>query len=247
MMPQHSPERTMRKISIVVPAHNEQGFIPKCLESIRTAESRSDIPVEIVVVLNRCTDGTEDIAKQYGAITVRQDDKNLARIRNTGIKASTGDVIVTIDADSWMTPNMLQEVARHLDSGRYIGGGVWMKPERISLGIFFSLMMVAPHLLAAGISAGMFWLYRKDFEAVGGFDERLVSAEDYHFAKKLKRYGKERGLRYGTVKRAHIVTSCRKFDRFGDWYLAKNPRLVRQIFKGTNRKVSDGFYYDADG
>jgi glycosyltransferase involved in cell wall biosynthesis len=237
----------MKKVSVIIPAHNEEKYIAKCLDSIRTAETKIDLPVEIVVSLNRCTDKTEDIAKRYGAVTVHEDEKNIARTRNTGVKSSTGDVVVTIDADSWMTPNMLQEVITHLQSGKYIGGGVRMEPERMSVGIFFSILILVPYLLKARIwAAGMFWLYKQDFEAIGGFNERHVSAEDYYFAMKLKAYGKQKGLRYGTIRRAKIITSCRKFDQLGDWYLFKNPKLVKEIFTGTNQKVADGFYYDVE-
>ena len=100
----------MKKISVIIPAHNEEKYIGKCLDSIKTAESNINLPLEIIVALNRCTDRTKDIAQSYQAITVREDEKNIAKIRNAGVKASTGDVIVTIDADSWMTPNMLQKV-----------------------------------------------------------------------------------------------------------------------------------------
>ena len=170
--------------------------------------------------------------------------RNLAKIRNAGFRTAGGDVIATIDADSWMTANMLTEIRSHLGTGKYIGGGVRIRPQRLSVGILFSLMMVAPYVLMARVSAGMFWMTREVFETVGGFDERLASAEDYHFAVKLKRFGAEQRLKYGTIRRAHIVTSCRKFDQFGDWYLFKNPRLVRDIFKGQNRQAADHFYYN---
>jgi glycosyltransferase involved in cell wall biosynthesis len=236
----------MKKVSVIIPAHNEENYIAKCLDSIRAAESNIDIPVEIIVSLNRCTDSTEKIAKNYRAVTVIEDEKNIAKIRNTGIKASTGDVLITIDADSWVTPNMLQEVILKLQSGKYIGGGVKVKPERMSIGIFLSVLMIVPYMLKARISAGMFWFYKRDFEAIGGFDENHVSAEDYYFALKLKAYGKQKMLKYGTIRQEHIVTSCRKFDQFGDWYLFKNPKLVREIFKATNQKAANEFYYDVE-
>jgi glycosyltransferase involved in cell wall biosynthesis len=235
----------MHTISIIIPAHNEEKYLPKCLDSILVAAARMQCPTEIIVSLNRCTDQTEDIAKCFGAVTVHEDEKNIARVRNAGARIATGNVVVTIDADSWMTPNMLQEVIRHLETGHYIGGGVSIRPERFSTGILFSLMMVVPYLLKARISAGMFWLYKSDFDAIGGFDEGLVSAEDYRFALKLKDYGRRKGLQYGTIKKAHIVTSCRKFDQWGDWYLFKNPKLVKEIFKGHNRPAADKFYYHA--
>jgi GT2 family glycosyltransferase len=97
-----------------------------------------------------------------------------------------------------------------------------------------------------GISAGLFWLRRRDFEAIGGFDESVLSAEDVDFARRLKDYGRKRGLRYGTIRKAHIVTSCRKFDIFGDWVLLRQPRSVWKLFRGRNQELADRFFYRVD-
>lgn len=234
----------MPQISIVIPAHNEEAYLPRCLESIRAAETHLRAPVEVVVVLNRCTDRTEDIAKESGATIVEEPAKNLAKIRNTGIRSTRADTIVTIDADSWMSANMLNEVSRNMATNRYVGGGVRIMPERISLGILFSTMTFAPRLILERSWAGMFWLRRQTFEAVGGFDEALVSAEDVDFARRLRRYGRSAKLRYGIITRAHIVTSCRKFDHFGDWYLFRNRRLVSRILSGHDQEAANHFYYD---
>jgi glycosyltransferase involved in cell wall biosynthesis len=56
--------------------------------------------VEIIVALNRCTDRTEGIALKHGAKVVREDGRNLARIRNAAAKAATGEIIVTIEVVS---------------------------------------------------------------------------------------------------------------------------------------------------
>jgi hypothetical protein len=61
---------------------------------------------------------------------------------------------------------------------------------------------------------------------------------------RLKAWGEARGQRFGTVYRGGIITSCRKFDIFGDWYLVKNPQLVDRIFQGRDRAAADHFYYD---
>jgi hypothetical protein len=84
----------------------------------------------------------------------------------------------------------------------------------------------------------------ENFEAVGGFDESLVSVEDLDFARRLRAFGRAKGKRYGTIRRHGITTSCRKVDHFGDWYLFRNPRLIRQLFKGTDREAADRLYYD---
>jgi glycosyltransferase involved in cell wall biosynthesis len=231
------------RISVIIPAHNEEEYIGQCLKSVRAAARKLPTPVEAVVVLNRCTDRTEAISREYGATIVHEDARNLSRIRNAGIRASTGSVIVTIDADSWMSDNMLAEVSRRLAAGRYVGGGVRIKPESMSVGIFFSMTTFAPRLLLDRTCVGMFWTRREYFDAVGGFNEDLVSAEDVAFAKRLRAFGLTKGLRYGIIMRAHIVTSCRKFDLFGDWYLFRNRRLVSRILTGRDREAADHFYY----
>jgi len=234
------------KYSVIIPAHNEETFIGKCLQSVQSAADRFPEEVEVIVALNRCTDKTEDIARSHQALIVIENSKNLARIRNAAASVATGDIIVTIDADSRMSNNMFVEIARNLSAGKYIGGGVMIRPERWSVGIFMSLLTVLPFLLIHRVSGGLFWCRRRDFEAVGGFNEALVSAEDLDFAKRLKAYGKKEGQRFKTITRAHIITSCRKFDTFGDWYLFKNPALVWKIIKGDNQQAADHFYYHTD-
>lgn len=231
-------------ISVITPAHNEEHFITKCLESVRTAAAEIDEPVEHIVVLNRCDDHTEEIAQQYDCRIVHEDARCLARIRNAGVAAARHEIVVTIDADSWMTPNMLREVERKLANPKIIGGGVRMIPERLSVGIIFSLLVVMPFVLWHRITAGMFWCRKKDFDALDGFDESLACVEDVDFAKRLKALGKSRGQKFATIRRAHLTTSCRKFDQFGDWCFVRHPGWVVGIFR-ADRKIADEFYYDA--
>jgi len=234
------------KYSVLIPAHNEEALLGKCLQSVKSASDKISESVEIIVALNRCTDQTAEIAARHHTVIVNEDSKNLARIRNAAARAATGDILVTIDADSRMSGNMFVEIAENLATGNYIGGGVMIRPERWSLGICMSLLTVLPFLLIQRVSGGLFWCHRRDFKAVGGFNEALVSAEDLDFAKRLKAYGKRKGKRFKTITRAHIITSCRKFDTFGDWYLFKNPGLVCKIMKGDNQKAADLFYYHTD-
>ena len=237
--------------SVIIPAHNEEKYIGRCLQAVKSA-SKYIAPdtVEMIVVANRCTDKTCAIARHYGAKVVENSDKCIAAVRNTGVKAANGDIIVTVDADSLMTKYSLLEIRELLGSGKYVGGGTNPRFDRMSVGIAFSSLYVVLNLLPVMIKNGgylsgaMFWCYKRDFEAVGGFDETLVSLEDMDFAKRLKRYGKARGQRYGTLKRSYVTTSSRKFDEFGDWYLIKNRKLTKRIFTGKDRSAADSFYYD---
>lgn len=232
------------RFSIVIPARDEEKHLPGCLDAIEAAARPYAGEVEVIVVLNRCTDGTEAVARARGARVVREDARNMAAIRNAGAKAATGEILLTIDADSRMSPNMLQAVARRLSSGKFIGGGVAILPERWSLGIIASALLLIPLAVRHRITGGLFWTRREDFEATGGFDESFVSVEDVDFARRLKAYGRTRGKRFGHLLRAHIVTSCRKWDEFGDWYFFTHPGFVRRILSGHDREAADRLYYD---
>lgn len=232
------------RISLIVPAHNEAAFLTGCLEAARKAEERIDAGVEIIVVLNRCTDETETLARVHGCVIVREDARNLSKIRNAGAAAASGEVIVTCDADSRMHPDSFREILRRLDSGKIVGGGAMVYPERWSPGIVASVVAILPYLAFTGVSFGLFWCLKRDFDAIGGFDDRFVSVEDVDFARRLKKHGRASGRGWGTLFRAALVTSCRKFDQFGDWYLFKNPAFVRRVFRGDDQKAADRFWYD---
>ncbi len=232
-------------ISIIIPAHNEEKYIGKCLDSISKASKLLQNEVEIIVVLNRCTDRTEEIAKSYNCITIDNDDKNLSKIRNTGVERARGEIIVTIDADTQMNEHMLTKVVQNLSSGKYIGGGVTGKFERMSLGIFVSTMLlIGPLLIKYGaISVGIFWCYKEDFKSINGFNEELLMAEDADFAKRLKVWGKKKGQKYGTIQNG-MITSSRKFDKHGDWVLLRRPKLILAYLKGTDKHYADEAYYE---
>lgn len=231
-------------ISVITPAHNEEKFIGKCTDSVKAAAEFTSLKVEHIVVVNRCSDQTEETAKAAGCTIVHEDARNISRIRNAGAAVAQGKILTTIDADSWISANMLAEVVRLLETGRFIGGGVLVRPERWSPGIFCSLLVVVAFVFWHRVgSAGMFWCYKKDFDAIGGFDESLICVEDVDFAKRLRKHGKAKSKKYGTIRKARMTTSCRKFDQFGDWCLIRNPKTVLDIFN-RKQEAADRFYYD---
>lgn len=237
---------TAPRFSIIIPARNEERLIVRCLESIRAAAAAYPDQVEIIVVLNRCTDRTEEIAHRFGARTIREDARNLARIRNAGAESATGDLLITIDADSAMTPGTLIAIDQALASDTTVGGGTIIRPDRMSAGVFVTLVMFRILLLIYPISAGLFWCRREDFEALGGFNEDLVSGEDLDFARRLRAYGRKIGRPFSTLRGGHIITSCRKLDMFGDWHIVRSPLFAWRILKGKHQRVADAYYYDVE-
>ncbi|MFC2091511.1 glycosyltransferase [Elusimicrobiota bacterium] len=240
------------KFSIIIPAHNEEAYIGKCLDSIDRASVSFPEDVEIIVVINRCDDTTEDIAIARGARIVHEDAKNLAIIRNAGAKIASADIIVTIDADSLMSQETLTRIDCALKSGKYIGGGAYIRPERYSLGIWTTLIILRIILLLTGLTGGLYWCRKRDFDAVGGFNEKVIMGEDLEFASRLKQYGKKKGLKFITLPKAVITTSMRKFDKFGDWYFLKtmlfNTGKIKKLMRGEyldeHFRFADEFFYE---
>ena len=74
------------KFSIIIPAHNEEKYIRKCLDSIVKASEAYKEQTEVIVVLNRCTDRTEEIAKSYNCVTLKNNDKTYLKFEMQGLK-----------------------------------------------------------------------------------------------------------------------------------------------------------------
>jgi glycosyltransferase involved in cell wall biosynthesis len=238
-------------ISVVIPAHNEERYIGNCLSAIRKAGEFAKAEVEIIVVTNRCNDRTEAIAQTYQARIVKNDSKNLSAIRNEGLRAANGEMLVSIDADSIMSENALFEVQRTLASGGYIGGGTQIKFERYSIGLLVTYLVKELLVLILGLSGGMFWFFKRDFDAFGGFDENMYVLEDADFARRLKKHGKLCGKRFITLPKSFITTSTRKWDKFGDWAFFKilffEQKQLRRSIKAKESVFSSKYFYDFNG
>ncbi|MBN2311702.1 MAG: glycosyltransferase [Candidatus Hydrogenedentes bacterium] len=230
--------------SVVIPACDEERYLPACLAGIERAAARLDEPVEVVVADNMSRDGTAAMARERGAAVVSVEEKCLSVVRNRGAAAATGRYLVFIDADSIMSDGMLVTLKDVLDSGRYIGGGVaHVRPDRLSLGILCSILCFAPFAIwRIRASAVVFYTTPEAFNELGGFDERLYAVEDIDFANRMRALGKRRGLRYKNLLRAYVTTSTRKFDEFGDWFVLRHPIRVWKAFR-NDREVAHDLWY----
>ncbi len=91
------------RLSALVVAHNEAARLPACLERLKFAG-------EIVVVLDKCTDNTGEVAEKYGARTVPGSWKREGGRRNAGIAACRGDWILEVDADEHVSGELAREI-----------------------------------------------------------------------------------------------------------------------------------------
>ena len=240
----------MKTISVIVPAHNEEKYVVRCIRSIQSAAKYWGGSCEIIVVCNRCTDRTAALAELHGARVILNDDRCIAKVRNAGISAANGDIIVTIDCDNRMTKGTLREISDLLLTGEYIGGGAQMRFERYSVPLHLNDWLCRLGFAVTGLYCGMFWAERSAFAAIGGFTEKKAM-EDIATAKSLKAYGKICGRRYTVLRRNVLINSTRKYDDLGDWLylklMLKNAGAFVKAALGDHHaldRLYDDLFYD---
>ena len=114
------------KLSIIIPAFNEQKLLPATLESVFAAAkaiSARHWDHEVIVCDNNSTDRTAEIAGARGARVVFEPVNQIGRARNRGASVATGDWLVFIDADSHPSQALLEDVCRAIAEGRCLAGG----------------------------------------------------------------------------------------------------------------------------
>ena len=207
--------------SLCIPAYNEAELLPRLLDSVEVARKNyrgGPDAIEVVVGNNSSTDATAEIARARGCVVADVEKRTIAAARNGAAAAARGSVLCFIDADSIVHPETFNEIEAIMHTGKCAVGatGVWM--ERMSPGIALTWCVMIPMTRLAGVDTGVVFCRREDFDAVGGYREQLIVAEDVDFLWRMKKLGRKRGAKFIRVPTARAITSTRKFDRHGDWH-----------------------------
>ena len=211
----------MARFSVVVSALDQQADLDRSLRAIGRAAQAIHTATEVVVVV-RGDSPHARVAVAAGAEVVTIDRPSVAAARNAGALASTGQIIVTINADRVMSPVAFAEIERLLATGCYIGGGAIQHPERRSLAIDLAQVVSRLTTYLNGLGGGMYWCRRDDFDAIGGFDERVTTIDDLDFARRLRDYGLRTGRKFVNLRQAPVTTACRRGS--GDRYAYASSR-----------------------
>ena len=193
------------KISFVIPAYNEEAYLPICLEAVLREKKRGKHDMEIIVVNNASTDSTRAVALSFPDVkVVDQPKKGLAFARQAGFENSTGDLIANIDSDSVLTPEWLDTAVEHFSnnpklvalSGPFVYHDfthfsnmlVRIKYNVDSIFRFFTQLFLKHGAILQG---GNFIVRRETLIKTGGFDPAFVFwGEDTNLAKQLSPHGK---------------------------------------------------------
>lgn len=193
------------RLSFVVPAYNEEAYLPACLESIVGQTRELGDAVEIIVVNNASTDRTRAVALAApGVRVVDEPRKGLTFARQAGFAASTGDLIANVDSDARLTPGWVARVMREFGKNPRLmslsGPLVYYdmsSTQQLAVQAFYWLAILLygmnRYVLRAGsmVQGGNFVLRRDALEQIGGFNTAIAFyGEDTDIARRMSRVGK---------------------------------------------------------
>ena len=203
-----------RKFSFIIPAFNEENYLPDTLTSVQQLISNSSLKGEIVVVDNNSTDKTAEIAENLGAKVVFEPINQISKARNAGGRSCPdSDYLIFLDADSTISAEILNEIIKLLESGKFCGGGVVFDMDG-QLGKFLASAWALIAKLASVSGGACIFCLNEAFKETGGYSEKVYAAEDVVFSRDLKKWGRRNKKKFALITKFKAITSDRKLKWF---------------------------------
>lgn len=228
-------------ISVVIPAFNEEEFLPDCLKSLQNQNYTGHY--EIIVVDNASSDGTAGVAAEFGARVVYCPTKGVIQARQAGANAATGDIIVQADADTIYPSNWLATIDQHFAShsksaglaGTYVYGQPphWAKLEYSGRSLANRIgILLFRH--PAFISGANFAFRREAFLMADGYGFDSLYPDQWGIAHRLSQVGP---IAYNP--KIKVSTSTRRVDIPFSQVMASLSRnvvrVIQHFFKNNFR------------
>lgn len=240
------------RISIVIPTKNEEQYLPKLLTSI---QQQTEKDYEVIVADAGSTDHTREVATQFGAQVVEGGMPGPGR--NCGAREAKGDIIIFFDADVILPdPNFLKDCLTEFENRQVDvatcrvqaleGSGL----DHALHGVYNLYTIATEHVLPHAPGFCMI-VRRTAHEAIHGFDEEVVFAEDHDYMRRAKKMG----YRFGILRAHKIPVSVRRMKKegrfqtavnyvFTEWHMLQRGSIkqrsnFRYKWKGVQDKPSD--------
>lgn len=209
------------KVSIIVPAFNEERLLGGTLEQIKSAVAaftRRGWDFELIVCDNNSADRTADIARAAGATVVFEPVNQIARARNTGAAAASGDWLIFVDADSHPGAELFDDVATAVESGRCLAGGATVRlGQRHFVGGCITRLWNCASRSLKLLAGSFIFIEAGLFRRVGGFSSEMFVGEELELSKRLKQMTRGQGRGIVILHRHPLVTSARKMELYSAW------------------------------
>ena len=247
----------MSEISIVIPALNEEKFLPRLLESL-ARQTRSDF--EVIVVDGCSRDRTVELARTFhprlaGLQVIVSEKAGLPLQRNLGAKAARGEWLAFVDADSVLLPYFVERLEYFIEEQKPALFTSWFRPDSEVSGdamftLIANLFVEGSIVFRRPIAPGPLTAVKREvFDLVGGFNEALTFGEDYDFTQRSA----ARGVRLQILRETLYVYSLRRIRKEGKLrFIRLYARasllvlLTRRNLKNVPTYVMGGHLYDGN-
>ncbi|MGI8602687.1 MAG: glycosyltransferase [Verrucomicrobiales bacterium] len=240
--------RLTMRLSIIIPAFNEEKELPHCLASVNEARQRLPAEdIEVIVCDNNSTDETPTVAQAAGATVVFEPINQISRARNTGARAARGHWLLFIDADSRLHPENLRRVLEIThSSSTVIGGGATVDViggpwwARTASWFWRAISVIGK------IAAGSFLFCRADvFKQLHGFSHELFAAEEIDFSRRLKSWAHQHRCLFVILTGRPHLSSARKFRLYSPREFIRLGLLALLQYRSLVRNRDRlGFFYE---
>lgn len=165
-------------ISVIIPVYNGEKYLDECLSSVQHDN------VEIIVVLDGCTDNSHDIAIKYtDKIIIHETNQGPVVARNNGIKSANGDYIMLMDADDILDSQAYDILLQNITS---FDGVIGLRSDFVS-----PECDITPETKTSshGVISGCALFTKSAFERNGLFDEELLCGDGYDWLLRAEKSG----------------------------------------------------------
>lgn len=232
------------KISIIIPTYNEEEYLPKLLESIK---SQDFTDYEIIVADAKSDDNTREIAKENGCVVVEGGLPGPGR--NRGAEVAQGEILLFLDSDLELTENYLSNVIEEFESDDLGVAITQMTPlsekkrdkylHDLANWFMIAVENIKPH------GAGCYGIISKKelHDEVGGFDENLSFGEDTDYIERVAEISE-----FKVLRNARIGVSTRRLEEEGLYTLLKQyGKSTVNDFRGKRTSAEDlGYEFGHD-
>ena len=229
-------------VSVIVPAHNEEAFIGKCLDSL--AKQTLDKKLfEVLVINNASKDRTAKIARKYDVRVINEKRKSVVLARQKGVDESKGEIIVSADADTVYPTNWLKKIKADFDKNRSliaVVGWIYYTQTPTFFNLFNAFnqevnLFLEKYTGRFPIAYAANLAFRKTaLEVIGGYPKHLVELGDQQYLlHRFFRLGKviiDPGIRCFTSGR-RLQSVGKNLFVYNGWY-----RIIGYIVNRLTKK-----------
>jgi succinoglycan biosynthesis protein ExoA len=241
-------------VSIIVPCYNEELTIRLLLDAIFVQtypHSKMDVVIADGLSQDKTLAVIAEFQKEHPSLSVfvvTNHQRSIPSSLNLAIDSARGEIIVRLDAHSIPIPKYVERCVEDLDEGKgNCVGGVWMIRSGGNGWIARSIAIAAAHPLGVGdalyrldansgeVDTVPFGAFRRALiEKIGGFDEKLLTNEDYEFNTRIRRNGGvvwlDPQIRSTYISRSSLSELAKQYWRYGYWkfrMLSRYPSTLR--------------------